>query len=81
MPLWQFAYVWIMFALGTIQAAGNAKFYERMWIDDREIPGGPSSFLTTHFNDPFNTLATSGYITAIFLQDSVLVSFNVLELA
>jgi hypothetical protein len=79
MPIWQFIHVWIMFALGTIQVAGNAKFYEHMWIDERDIPGGPSSFLTTHFDDPFNTLATSGYIAAIFLQDSVLVSVHVLR--
>ena len=73
MSFWYFPYVFTLFALGAVIAAGDVKFYQRMWIDMRNIEGGPSSFLGSHFNDPFNVLTLSCYITALLLQDSMLV--------
>lgn len=74
MATWQFIYVFVMFALGTFEIAGNVKFYEKMWIDERNILGGPFVWVTKHFGDPVNTFANAADATAILLQDSVLVS-------
>ena len=45
-----------------------------MWIDERNIEGGPIGWLTEHFSDPVNTFASVAYILANFLMDGMLVS-------
>ncbi|TDL29997.1 hypothetical protein BD410DRAFT_703038, partial [Rickenella mellea] len=66
------AFVCSLFTLGTISIAANTKFSEEMWIDDRNIPGGPIAWLTEHYSDPVNTLGNAAYIFANFLADGVL---------
>ena len=72
--IWSFVYVWTVFALGTFQAGGNIKFFEKMWIDDRDVPGGPAGWYANFFGDPVNTFASVAYIIAALLQDGMLVS-------
>ncbi|TDL29699.1 hypothetical protein BD410DRAFT_833964 [Rickenella mellea] len=67
-------FVCALFTLGTITIACNTKFSEQMWIDDRNIPGGPIAWLETHYSDPVNTLGNAAYIFANFLADGVLLS-------
>ena len=62
------------FALGVFQVAGNISFFQKMWIDERNIEGGPIAWLTEHFDDPVNTFASVAYILANFLMDGTLVS-------
>lgn len=63
-----------LFVLGTIQLATNTKYYEMMWIDDRNFPGGPIAFFTTQFSVPINTVGGVAFILADFLADAILVS-------
>ena len=73
-PWAPFLLTFTFFALGVFQVAGNIKFFEKMWIDERNIEGGPIGWLTEHFSDPVNTFASVAYILANFLMDGMLVS-------
>lgn len=73
-PWGPLSFIFIFFALGVFQVAGNTKYFERMWIDDRNVPGGPIGWYTEHFDDPVNTFASVAYILANFLMDGMLVS-------
>ena len=44
-----------------------------MWIDERDIEGGPPAWIKNHYNNPMETLADSSYIIANFLADGALV--------
>jgi hypothetical protein len=72
--IWTYIYVWTVFALGTFQVAGNIKFFEKMWIGDRNVPGGPVGWYSNFFGDPVNTFASVAFIIATLLQDAMLVS-------
>ena len=71
----------VFFALGVFQVAGNTKFFEEMFIDDRGIEGGPITWLTEHFDDPVNTFASVAYILANFLMDGMLVRVHLESLS
>jgi len=62
-----------LFTLGTITVSAKTKFYQLMWIDDRDIAGGPPSWILNHYNNPVETLADASYITANFLADGALI--------
>jgi len=68
-----FALTCALFTLGTITVSAKTKFYQMMWIDDRNIPGGPPSWILNHYNNPVETLADASYITANFLADGALI--------
>jgi len=59
----------VLFALGTFQTGALIKFDEMMWIDDRNIPGGPNAWLIEHYDNPVNTFQNCAYIIANFLAD------------
>ncbi|KAH8104315.1 hypothetical protein DFH11DRAFT_1519658 [Phellopilus nigrolimitatus] len=70
---WPFlAFACTMLALGTIQVGCNTKFDEMMFIDDRNIPGGPDAWLETMYDVPVDDLGNTAYIVANFLADGVL---------
>jgi len=66
------AFICTLFILGTIQLGTNSKYYEMMWIDDRNFPGGPIAFFTTQFSVPINTVGGAAFLLADFLADSAL---------
>ena len=68
-----FALACALFTMGTITVSAKTKFYQLMWIDNRDIPGGPPSWILNHYNNPVETLADASYITANFLADGALV--------
>lgn len=68
------AFICTLFVLGTIQFATNSRYYQMMWIDDRNFPGGPIAFFTSQFSLPVNTVGGVAFILSDFLADSILVS-------
>lgn len=74
LPKSSIALVSVLFILGTLMIAGNTKFEEMMWIDDRNFPGGPDAFLQLDYDNPVMTMVNSSYIIANFLANGVLVS-------
>ena len=68
-------YTFILFFLGTLIIAGNTKFAEEIWIDDRNVPGGPVAWLIEHYSDPANIMMCGSYVAANFFTDGILVSF------
>lgn len=52
-------YIIITFILGTISFAANAKFTEMIWIDLRDVPGGPLKLIENEMDYRINILALS----------------------
>jgi hypothetical protein len=52
-------YIVITFILGTISFAANAKFTQMIWIDLRDVPGGPLGLIENEMNYRINILALS----------------------
>lgn len=62
-------YIFVTFALMTISFAANAKYTEMIWIDLRDIPGGPLTLIQNELNYSINVLALStGHIQEWFMQ-------------
>lgn len=71
---WSFrTFIFALFTLGTIDIACNTKFGEMMWIDDRNIPGGPNAWLEAGYSTPVNVLGNASYIFSNFLADAMIV--------
>jgi hypothetical protein len=73
--LWIFWLIFnsLQFAFGTINLACSIAFNENAWINDRQFPGGPFSYLVEEGNLPFVTLGNVASILASFLSDGMLV--------
>ncbi|KLO07054.1 hypothetical protein SCHPADRAFT_922993 [Schizopora paradoxa] len=67
------AFICVLFVLGTTQFATNSRYYQMMWIDNRDFPGGPIAFFTSQFSIPSNTVGGVAFILSDFLADSILV--------
>ncbi|KAI0362156.1 hypothetical protein OH77DRAFT_25099 [Trametes cingulata] len=66
------AFVAALFAMGTINIVCNINFNELAWIDDRNYPGGPLSFMQEQQALPVDTVGNSAAIVASFLADGFL---------
>jgi len=56
---WLLFYVFITFVLGTVGFAGNARYTEMIWIDLRDIPGGPAWLIENELSYPINVVAVA----------------------
>ena len=74
MPVWPQIAIWVLFILGTLHIAGGIDFLQRMWIDKRDLPGGPLQWLTEDYGDPVNTMSNASGPLLFLVQDGVLVS-------
>ena len=54
-------YTGVIFVLATLGFAGNAKFVELTYIDDRNYPGGPNAFTNDFYSFWVNTMGFSRY--------------------
>jgi hypothetical protein len=50
-------YIVVTFILGTISTAANVKYTETIWIDLRDIPGGPLLLIQKAWEYRINVLA------------------------
>ncbi|KAJ7691018.1 hypothetical protein B0H17DRAFT_935478 [Mycena rosella] len=62
----------LLFAMGTINLACSIRYNENAWVNDREYPGGPFSYLIEQQSLPFMTLGNVASILASFLSDGLL---------
>jgi hypothetical protein len=54
---WLLSYVFITFVLGTICFAVNAKYTQMIWIDLRDIQGGPAWLIENELDYSINVVA------------------------
>ncbi|KAG2140511.1 uncharacterized protein EDB93DRAFT_1161649 [Suillus bovinus] len=67
-----FFYIFITFALGTIGYAANARYTEMIWIDLRDIPGGPLELIEKALNYRINIMAFSSYFVMGWCMQALL---------
>lgn len=48
--------------LGTIGFAGNARYTEVIWIDQRDALGGPAALILDELNYRINVVALTWYV-------------------
>lgn len=78
---WTFlTYVFVLFALGTVGNAANAKIQELAFVYNRNYPGGPSNYLVEQSTvNPLTLTGTASYIIASWMEDGLLVSLYLLK--
>ncbi|KAJ7462821.1 hypothetical protein B0H11DRAFT_1735164 [Mycena galericulata] len=62
----------VMLILWTIASSCNALFGELVWINHRDVMGGPAEYLFDHLSAWYNTLGTVTGICMNFLADGLL---------
>ncbi|KAF9481086.1 hypothetical protein BDN70DRAFT_876827 [Pholiota conissans] len=65
-------YIATTFVLATIGFASNARYTQTIWIDSRDIPGGPPVLINTELNFWINRLALSCYYIMEWLMSALL---------
>jgi hypothetical protein len=63
----------VMLILWTVASSCNAAFGQKIWIDFRDVPGGPAAYLYDNLSAWYNTLGTVTGICMNFLADGLLV--------
>lgn len=61
------AYVSLMFTLASVGFAGNATFNQRVFIDDRDFPGGPNGFTEMNYSTWVNMMAFAACVVLSLL--------------
>ncbi|KAJ6484011.1 hypothetical protein C8R45DRAFT_1214893 [Mycena sanguinolenta] len=64
-------YMFLLFTLATLGFAGNAKFNQQTYIDDRNIPGGPNAFTTEFYSEWINMMSFGSYVVMSWLADGL----------
>lgn len=65
----------VLFTVGTIRIATSSTFSEMMYIDNRDFPGGPATWLRERFSIAVNVVTSTTYYEANFFADGILVRF------
>lgn len=60
--------------LVAIGVAANFVFGQLMWIDRRDVPGGPAAYFGENTDAWYNTFGTSAGYAGIFMGDALMVS-------
>lgn len=60
----------------TISVATNYAFGDLIWIDGRNIPGGPPVYLANNISAWYNTFGTAADVTANAMADGLLASIK-----
>jgi hypothetical protein len=59
--------------MGTLNFAGNTAISQKMFVDNRGYPGGPTVYLVEHYDAAPNQMGNAAYIVANFFTDATLV--------
>ena len=68
------SYCIVLMIFFSIAMSSNFIFGQFMWIDHRDVPGGPPAYLATHITDWYNTFGTAASVALVFTADSLMVS-------
>lgn len=68
------AYSLVLAVIVAIGLAANFVFGQFIWINHRDVPGGPPVFFEENTNAWYNTFGTSAGAAGIFMGDALLVS-------
>lgn len=71
--LFYIAYGGVLLVLITISTAANLFYGEAMWIEHRDVPGGPAAYFSENEALWYNTLGTATDVTANVLGDGLMV--------
>ncbi|KAM5531778.1 hypothetical protein V8D89_014548 [Ganoderma adspersum] len=66
------AFIFVLFAMGTIDVACNTRMTQLMFIDNRAYPGGPNAWFSAFYSIGVNTAGNTSYVVANALADGVL---------
>lgn len=63
----------VILILLTIDISTNAIFGQLMWIEHRDVPGGPAAYMGENLTLWVNTLGTASGVAVNFMGDALLV--------
>lgn len=70
----QGAVLLVLFTLGTIHISCNSEFFEMMFVDDRDFPGGPTAWLLAKYSIAVNAIGTTAFVIADIVTSTIVVS-------
>ncbi|KAJ7293172.1 hypothetical protein C8J57DRAFT_1041472 [Mycena rebaudengoi] len=70
--LFYIIYSTTMLLLWTVASSSNALFGQFIWVDNRDVVGGPAAYLFDHLSAWYNTFGTVAGICMNFLADGLL---------
>lgn len=70
----QGAVLLVLFTLGTIRISCNSEFFEMMFVDDRDFPGGPTAWLLAKYSIAVNAIGTTAFVIADIVTSTIVVS-------
>ncbi|KAF9008614.1 hypothetical protein BDZ89DRAFT_965115 [Hymenopellis radicata] len=65
------AYISLMFTLATLGFAGNVKFNQLTYIDQRNIPGGPNAYTAQYYSIWVNMMSFGSYVVMSWVADAL----------
>jgi hypothetical protein len=70
---WMLLYIWALFITGTIGGGVQMKEVELAYIDHRDEPGGPASWIEGSSEHNLSLAGFAAYVINEWLQDALLV--------
>jgi len=68
---WMLPYVLLLFTLGTLTFAGEAKYSQTTWVDERNGPGGPDALIGKDVT-PVRRMAVVSCLIGLWVADALL---------
>jgi hypothetical protein len=62
-----------LFTFGTLSFAANTALAQRMFVDDRDFPGGPSMYRNAFYSTRVNVVNNAMFFFGGFISDGLLV--------
>ena len=66
--------IFVLFTLGTIRIGGNSHFFEMMFVENSDYPGGPAVWFFEHYNAPGNAVSTVTFVIGDIITSTIVVS-------
>ena len=64
----------MMFVLATLNIIGETAWIQRMFVDDRDYPGGPDAFYGQQYAQPTKALSTNAFFVGVVINQGLIVS-------
>lgn len=68
------AYTTVMFLLGALYCASNARTTQEAYVDNKGFPGGPNAYANFIFDQPITIAGLVAFFGANWMTDAILVS-------
>ena len=66
--------IFVLFTLGTVRIGGNSRFFEIMFVENADYPGGPAVWFFENYNAPGNAVGIVEFAICDIVTCTIVVS-------